>query len=72
MGSSRFRPVYRQLDDATKARVAAIKEKAWELATLIEGDPDEDSISVAADVRCKALAMTNLEQAVMWAVKAVT
>lgn len=63
---SRFRPRYRQLTDAEKAHHDAIKAKAVELEALI------DQIDNPAAGRAKALAMTHLEDAIMWAVKGLT
>jgi len=57
-----FRPEYRKLTDTEKQTVARIKDKAAELA--VEFFP--------TDGREKSLAMTKLEEAVMWAVKGVT
>ena len=61
---SRFRPEYRALSDDEKANVHNIKVFADGLADMIDGG--------APDGREKALALTKLEEAVMWAVKAVT
>lgn len=45
-------------------KVSVIKSKAAELIdTILEGPGDE---------RCKAIACTEIESAVMWAVKAIT
>lgn len=63
---SRFRPVYRQLDDNEKALHDEIKAKAAELEELIEAVKD------GQPGRYKALALTNLEVSVMWAVKELT
>lgn len=61
---SRFRPRYRALTDEEKQLHDAIKDKAAELELLIElGVPNG---------RYKALAMTDLELAIMWAVKGLT
>ncbi|WP_213775084.1 hypothetical protein [Bradyrhizobium sp. dw_78] len=61
--SSRFRPRYRQLTDAEKALHDEIKSKAQELEALINQVPNGRYLS---------LALTDLESAVMWTVKAVT
>lgn len=61
--TSRFRPRYRQLTDDEKALHDEIKGKAVELEALfgkIKGG------------RYSALAMTSLEQSVMWIVKELT
>lgn len=60
---SRFRPTYRALTDAEKALHDEIKTKASELEALFG--------RVKAG-RYNALAMTSLEQSVMWAVKELT
>lgn len=60
---SRFRPRYRALDDAEKALHDEIKAKAVELESLIGQVPQG---------RYTALAMTELELAIMWAIKALT
>lgn len=60
-----FRKVYTPIDDQQKAEVQAIKEKAEELEELF-------GKSMQREPRLMAVAKTNLEQSVMWAVKAVT
>ena len=65
---SMFRKEYRQLTDAEKDFVQAFKDKAEELNTLYENARKELPI----DPRQLAIATTNLEQSVMWAVKSVT
>jgi hypothetical protein len=63
-----FRKAYRQLTDAEKAQMDQIKDQAWLLRCAILGtDAEKPPMS-----REQALAMTNLEQSVMWAVKHVT
>jgi hypothetical protein len=71
--TSRFRPRYRALSVDERNLHDAIKTKATELEALFdqveivrrkEGLPSED--------RYRALAVTDLERAVMWAVKALT
>jgi len=57
-----FRPKYRELNQTEKDQVARIKAKAAELA--VEFFP--------TDSREKSLAITKLEEAVMWAVKGIT
>ena len=66
---SRFRPTYRALDDGEKALHDEIKAKAVELEALLDRMEFPPG---AAGGRYKALAMTNLEEAVMWGVKALT
>ena len=63
-----FRKEYRALSDETKACLAHLKDKAEELLAAFEAGGVNQSI----DARSMALAKTNLEQAVMWAVKAIT
>lgn len=57
-----FRPQYRELKDGEKARVQRIKALAAELAEQFS----------PFDNREKSLAMTKLEECVMWAVKGIT
>lgn len=47
-------------------RVAEIKSKTEELIKLVREYGDNE-----ADPRCKSLAITNYEQAAMWAVKSL-
>ena len=61
--TSRFRPRYRQLSEEEQALSLAIKEKAAELETLY-GDVGEGHYG--------KLAMTSLEQSVMWIIKELT
>lgn len=67
MGNDPFRTQYRELSPAEKEKVEAIKSKASELLALIT--PDQ---AAGPAGRCGALAITNLEQSVMWAVKGIT
>ena len=60
---SRFRPTYRALTDAEKALHDEIKNKAVELEGLFG--------QVGAG-RYASLALTSLEESVMWAVKQLT
>lgn len=60
---SRFRPRYRALTDDEKALHDAIKDKAAELEHLFNR---------VKPGRYNALAMTSLEQSIMWAVKELT
>lgn len=60
---SRFRPRYRALTDAEKALHDALKAKADELDQLF---------ARVKDGRYKALAVTSLEQSIMWIVKELT
>jgi hypothetical protein len=68
MPVTRFRPRYRALTDEELALHDAIKAKAEELEWLIDR-----IVHQRADVgRYHALAITSLEQAVIWAVKSLT
>lgn len=58
-----FRQTYTPLSDERKAAVQIVKEKAQELYDLLETQPQSREMS---------LAKTNLEQAIMWAVKSMT
>lgn len=60
---SKFRKQYRELDAGEAHQVAAIKEAAELLDDVIEQMPEG---------REKSLAMTKLEESVMWAVKGIT
>jgi hypothetical protein len=68
---STFRKVYRELNDAEKEHIEQIKDAAQALELLINGTHRLNGVTPNA-VRCVKLAMTNLEQAVMWATKAFT
>lgn len=74
--SSIFRPVYRHLDDFEKQKVEDIKSIAEDLLATIRRTRQHDDLPVDQDravvARCQALAITKLEEAVMWAVKSVT
>jgi hypothetical protein len=71
MPTSRFRPRYRALTEEEKRLHDAIKAKAEELERLIDRSVPADFIPVGA-ARYHALAITSLEQAVIWAVKGLT
>jgi hypothetical protein len=60
---SRFRPRYRALTDAEKALHDLLKDKAAELENLF---------AQVKPGRYNALAITSLEQSVMWIVKELT
>lgn len=66
--SSIFRSQYRELSDVEKTIVDDIKERAQLLLNTL----DFARKLPHTDPRHLALAQTNLEQAVMWAVKGVT
>ena len=63
MPVSRFRPKYRALSDDEKALHDALKDKAGELEVLY---------AKVKPGRYNALAITSLEQSVMWIVKELT
>ena len=60
---SRFRPKYRALTDDEKALHDALKDKASELEALF---------GKVKTGRYNSLAMTSLEQSIMWIVKELT
>lgn len=61
-----FRKEYKPLSDAQKAQMEMIKEMAQELWDVIDANSTPDN------GRMMAVAKTNLEQAIMWAVKGLT
>lgn len=63
MPVSRFRPRYRALTDDEKALHDALKDKAAELEALF---------SKVKPGRYNSLAITSLEQSIMWIVKELT
>lgn len=65
-----FRKEYTPLDEEQKQQMAAIKDKAQELLDLFNQAVPQEERSERS--RCMAVARTNLEQTIMWAVKAVT
>ncbi len=69
---SRFRKQYRELSIAQKEHVEQIKDAAGRLMDLIDNGNFRTLNPVGVDLRCAHLAEINLEQAVMWAVKAYT
>ena len=72
MSTSRFRPRYRALSDDEKALHDEIKAKAEELERLIDRVAAAPAANYATVARYKALALTSLEESIMWAVKALT
>lgn len=66
-----FRKTYRQLTVEELEHVEQIKDAAERLELLIK-QYDIANLVNGPDGRMIVLAMTNLEQAVMWAVKAYT
>lgn len=69
---SRFRPTYRALRDDEKALHDELKSKAVELEQLIEKVGGPLGVKSGDQARYRALALTALEESIMWAVKAVT
>lgn len=63
MPTSRFRPRYRALTDDEKRLHDAIKDKAVEL---------EDLFRKIKSGRYNSLAVTSLEQSIMWIIKELT
>lgn len=64
--SDLFHKEYRELTQPEKQLVASVKDKATELLNLFETAKKE------TNGRLIALATTELETSVMWAVKAIT
>ena len=62
--TTRFRPQYRPLSDMEKADIDDIKHDALVLSATITASLD--------DCRERSIALTKLEEAVMWAVRGVT
>ena len=65
-----FRKEYTPLSDDQKLRMSEIKTRAEELLNSMNSAVSVDERSERS--RCMNIARTNLETAVMWAVKAVT
>jgi hypothetical protein len=63
-----FRKDFKELSALTKDHILIIKDKA----ELLLNEFDSISMNTTIDQRAMTLAKTNLEQAVMWAVKAIT
>ncbi len=63
-----FRKEYTNLDPQSKDDIFVFKFKAEQLLAEFDIALCRDS----TDKRCMALAKTNLEQAIMWAVKSIT
>jgi hypothetical protein len=73
MPTSRFRPRYRALTEDEKALHDDLKAQAEGLEHLIEYVTKlRASEGLAPQGRYTALALTSLEEAIMWAVKALT
>lgn len=65
-----FRPEYRELSDAEKAQIDAVKDKAFELLQSFDVPCTPEKAQAMG--REMALARTKLEESVMWAVKGIT
>lgn len=65
-----FRGTYRELSEEEKNVIADIKDRAEELYGVIDNYAGQQSAGLMQ--RYYALAKTNLEEAVMWAVKGIT
>ena len=63
-----FRKEYKDLHEAVKEHIKNIKIYAEDLENIL----NKTEAICEYDKRCMALAKTNLEQAIMWAVKAIT
>lgn len=65
-----FRKEYTPLTDDQKTQMAQVKDKAQELLDLLNSIVPQEERSERS--RCMAVARTNLETTIMWAVKGVT
>ncbi len=65
-----FRKEYAPLDDDQKQQMEQIKEQAEALLELMNKAVPTDERSERS--RCMAVARTNLETTIMWAIKGVT
>jgi hypothetical protein len=71
--TSRFRPTYRALSDAEKDLHDEIKDRAAALEALFDQVvAARHNAQQEPQPRYAALAMTSLEEAIMWIVKALT
>jgi hypothetical protein len=68
--SDTFRKEYKHIDGVIKDTIFIFKSIAENLEK--EFDLVETTEEYKTNKRCLALARTNLEQAIMWAVKAIT
>lgn len=68
--SDTFRKVYKPLTDIQKSQMEVIKERAEDLLRAIDDVAPAEERSERS--RCLAVARTNLEQSIMWAIKGVT
>lgn len=69
-----FNPALKGGDTVGGEKVQEIKRAAADLIDMVDATFEGDLTSVQSDEirRCKALAMTKIEEAAMWAVKAAT
>lgn len=67
-----FRQEYKELNGYVKDTIYLFKARAENLLHEFNIAEDAEADLCEVDKRCMALAKTNLEQAVMWAVKAIT
>lgn len=65
-----FRKVYTELDESQKEHMEVVKNTAVLLEEAFNNAVPSDERSERS--RCMAIARTNLEQAIMWAVKGIT
>lgn len=65
-----FRKEYTPLTDDQKTQMAQVKDKAQELLDLLNIIVPQEERSERS--RCMAVARTNLETTIMWAVKGIT
>lgn len=65
-----FRKVYSPLTDEQKAQMESVKVKAEELEALLNSIVPTEERSERS--RCMAIARTNLETSIMYAVKGIT
>lgn len=68
--SDTFRKVYKPLSDEQKAQMESVKVKAEELESLFNSIVPAEERSERS--RCMAIARTNLETSILYAVKGVT
>jgi len=62
---------YRVLTDEEKALITNIKDKALELENLIRSSGESPSYA-GVSTKKSSIAITNLQQATMWAVRGIT
>jgi len=67
-----MRHTYRVLSDVEKEQMRLLKDRGLELINLLHSIGETDPASDRYSSRELALAATNLEQSIMWAVKHIT